>query len=179
MTRIRSWRLPPPWALVLLGLVLNIVSLLLSSVILDGLNEQLARSSLTKEQNRRAIELDWSQVDTLERKREMALIYVSIHEVSRAGDGKVANDAAVISQLARWLNVDKAQLSLDELPTILNKIDDAQQGLRDRIDDYYFANIELSERMIGIEQHATTIKNWALFLQLFGLALILSRDLSR
>ena len=63
-------RFPPAWVFVLIGLVLNILAILMSSVVLDRLGEQIKALETTKQQNLYSIQLAWKTVETLERKRE-------------------------------------------------------------------------------------------------------------
>ncbi len=57
-------------------------------------------------------------------------------------------------------------------------INKAQQGQRNIIDELYLDNLSLTEAIQFVEEEMAYYKNIALFLQIFGLALILARDLS-
>ncbi|WP_070968962.1 DNA mismatch repair protein [Vibrio sonorensis] len=167
---------PPAWLLVLIGLLLNIAAIVMSSIVLDDLSDEVAELSEKKEENLYSIQLAWNHVETLERKREFLLLYFSIAN-DQSHDNPVTT--AVKEQLAPWINSEPKNLALESLPTFLDKIEMAQQVQRNRIDDLYLGNVAVSEQMLGFNERIAWYKNIGLFLQVFGLALILARDLAR
>ena len=61
----------------------------------------------------------------------------------------------------------------------MSEINQAQTNYRDRIDSYYLENLEVTEVMSSLYEKIAWHKSIGLFLQVFGLALILARDLAR
>jgi len=82
-------------------------------------------------------------------------------------------------QLGVWVSGDVPEITVENLSEIMMMINQAQQSQRTRIDDFYLDNLTLSELLQSLEEQMTLYKNIALFLQIFGLALILARDLAR
>ena len=165
--------LPPAWLLVLVGLVLNILAILMSSIVLEDLGGEVAHLSQQKQEHLYSIQLAWNSVETLERKRESLLLYMAqpqpIAEVAHA----------IRMDLNDWLNTPIPALVKHNVMQLMELIDDAQREYRDQIDGFYLNNITLSEQMAQLQERIAWYRNISLFLQVFGLALILARDLAR
>lgn len=167
-------RLPPAWALVLTGLILNVLALLMSSIVLDKLSGEISALSEQKDDNIYSIQLAWNSVEVLERKRENLLLHIA-----KEGEIEPELGQTLQGQLSRWVNQPVADINLANLPQLMMVINQAQQEYRDQIDDIYLQNLSLSEQMSTLNERIAWYKNIALFLQVFGLALILARDLAR
>ncbi|PMJ92968.1 DNA mismatch repair protein [Vibrio sp. 10N.261.55.A7] len=168
-------RFPPAWVLVLIGLVLNILAILMSSVVLDKLGEQIKALETTKQQNLYSIQLAWKTVETLERKRESLLLHAQLTD---SNDISNALQEALQGQLSDWVDGDVPLVNKENLSTLMMLINQAQQKSRNQIDDYYLDNLSLTDTMQSLSERIAWYKNIGLFLQVFGLALILSRDLA-
>ncbi|MEF1303401.1 DNA mismatch repair protein, partial [Vibrio owensii] len=72
--------LPPAWLLVLIGLVLNIAAIVLTSVVLDKLGKETSLLADQKADNLYSIQLAWNSVETLERKREVLLLHLHLSQ---------------------------------------------------------------------------------------------------
>ncbi|WCE31590.1 DNA mismatch repair protein [Vibrio sp. SCSIO 43137] len=166
-------RLPPAWVIVLFGLVLNIFAILINSVVLDKYALKQGMLNEKKAANQQSIERAWNRIETLERKREVLIVHLG--QSNR--DEKVAE--TLRQQLFLWVDKDIPPLTTDNLSVLTSKIDDAQAQERNNIDNLYFKNVSLMEVIQQMEETAANYKNIALFLQIFGLALILARDLTR
>lgn len=70
-------------------------------------------------------------------------------------------------------------IEITQLPNLMSEINQAQTNYRNRIDSYYLENLEVTEVMSSLEEKIAWYKSIGLFLQVFGLALILARDLAR
>lgn len=169
-------RLPPPWVIVFSGLILNVLAIVVSSVVIDKLSAEQSQYAELKSSNVYSIQLAWNQVETLERKRESVLLHLNLASNSTV---LPALDEALRGQLSVWVGEPIPSIKLENLPNLMMQINTAQQSQRDRIDGFYLENLSLSETMQGLEDKMTIYKNVALFLQIFGLALILARDLAR
>ena len=163
---------PPAWLLVLIGLMLNVLAILLASIVLEDLSSQIASLSERKEDNLYAIQRAWNSVETLERKRESVLLYIASPQVA-----EVAHTMS--NQLRDWINAPIPLLVKQNVLQLMDLVDQAQRGYRDQIDDFYLQNLTISEQMMTLSDRITWYRNISLFLQVFGLALILARDLSR
>ncbi|KOO15147.1 DNA mismatch repair protein [Vibrio xuii] len=167
---------PPAWSLVLTGLILNVLALLMSSIVLDRLSGDIAALSEQKDDNIYSIQLAWNSVETLERKREMVLLHLS-QRGSTPITGKIGE--MLQGQLSDWVSEPVPEISLSTLPELMMLINQTQQSYRNQIDEHYLNNITLSEKMATLNEKIAWYKNIGLFLQVFGLALILARDLAR
>ena len=169
-------RLPPAWAIVLAGLILNIMAIVMSSLVLDKIEAEKAEYNDRKFGNVYSIQLAWNTIETLERKREAILIHLDKPETVQP---TTVLDEALRGQLRRWVNSEVPNISLANLPKLMMLINSAQESQRTRIDDYYLDNLTLVELIQRLDEKMAFYKNIALFLQVFGLALILARDLAR
>ncbi|USD43449.1 DNA mismatch repair protein [Vibrio sp. SCSIO 43135] len=170
-----SLRVPPAWVLVLIGLILNVLAILMSSIVLDELGDEIAQLSESKMQNQYSIQLAWKSVETLERKREALLQHVQLSP--EGGDEQLQQ--ALQGQLQYWVGKDIPAFTLANLPELMMLINKAQQTHRDAIDEFYLDNLSITEVMQALNDRIAWYKNIGLFLQVFGLALILARDLAR
>lgn len=166
-------RLPPAWVIVFSGLVLNILAIVVSSFVIDKLSAEQSEYYEQKSANLYSIQLAWNSVETLERKREALLLHLNRQQPAPALDDVLRG------QLSVWVGEPIPVINIESMPAIMMLINSAQQVQRDRIDDHYLENISLSESMQLLEEQMAFYKNIALFLQIFGLALILARDLAR
>ena len=173
---VMPFKVPPAWSLVLVGLVLNILAIVMSSVVLDRLSAQIATLAEQKDENIYSIQLAWSSVETLERKREAILLHLN-----QVGDDKIddALQTALQGQLSAWLGGSVPLISRENLSPLMMQINQAQQGYRNQFDDYYLKNLTITEVMAALNEKIAWYKNIGLFLQVFGLTLILARDLAR
>ncbi|CAH6890870.1 DNA mismatch repair protein [Vibrio sp. IB15] len=171
-------RLPPPWMIVLTGLVLNILAIVVSSLVLDKMVVEQAQYRERQQGNVYSIQLAWNTIETLERKRESMLLHMDISTSSNSAVTPELEEA-MRGQLGAWVSGKVPEITVENLSQIMMLINQAQQSQRTRIDDFYLDNLTLSERLQALEEQMTLYKNIALFLQIFGLALILARDLAR
>jgi len=165
---------PPAWVLVLTGLILNVMALLMSSVVLDKLSAENAGLSEQKNENVYSIQLAWNSVEMLERKREMLLLHI--------GQGQTLSpqvEQVIRAQLGHWVGKEIPPIKLDSLADLMSLINQTQQTYRDQIDELYLENLSITELMSALNEQIAWYKNIGLFLQVFGLALILARDLAR
>ena len=171
-------RLPPPWMIVLTGLVLNILAIVVSSLVLDKMVVEQAQYRERQQGNVYSIQLAWNTIETLERKRESMLLHMDISTSSNSSV-KPELEEAMRGQLGAWVSGKVPEITVENLSQIMMLINQAQQSQRTHIDDFYLDNLTLSELLQALEEQMTLYKNIALFLQIFGLALILARDLAR
>lgn len=169
----RYW--PPAWLLVLNGLVLNILAILMSSVVLEDLGSKMTTLNERKQDNLYSIQLAWNRVETLERKKEFTLLYLQQNNVQ--DERLKALDVEIGQQLADWVAAPIPELVAGNIAQITGLIESAQQTLREQIDDFYLNNLTINEQLVGLNETIAWYRNVSLFLQVFGLALILARDL--
>ncbi|WP_038199858.1 hypothetical protein [Vibrio nigripulchritudo] len=169
---------PPAWLLVLVGLMLNILALLISSLVLEDYSQLNAQYQEKKEGNQHQIQLAWSRIENLERKREALLTFVTTLPMLSSEDALIL-EQEMSEQLESWVGQPVPNIAIGSLKELFQLIETAQQTQRNRIDDLYLENLELTDEMSQIHKDSAQYNNLALFLQIFGLALILARDLAR
>jgi len=125
-----------------------------------------------------SIQLAWNTIETLERKRESMLQHMDISTSSNSSVTPELEEA-MRGQLGAWVSGKVPEITVENLSQIMMLINQAQQSQRTRIDDFYLDNLTLSKLLQALEEQVTLYKNIAPFLQIFGLALILARDLAR
>ena len=162
----------PAWLLVSIGLCMNVVAILVTSLVLDRNSMQQLSRHEQQQQNVYLIQQAWNKLDILERKEEWLVLYLQSRE-----NNEVLDNAAA-THLARWLPVKDWQLSLAGLEQIATVLEQERQALRDRIDSLYILNLQLQAQIAAYRDEFQRYRNVALLLQIFGLALILSRDLA-
>lgn len=171
-------RLPPPWMIVLTGLVLNILAIVVSSLVLDKMVVEQAQYRERQQGNVYSIQLAWNTIETLERKRESMLLHMDISTSSSSAVTPELEEA-MRGQLGAWVSGKVPEITVENLSQIMMLINQAQQSQRTRIDDFYLDNLTLSKLLQALEEQMTLYKNIAPLLQIFGLALILARDVAR
>ena len=163
----------PTWLVVLIGLVFNISSALITHFIIEGKDQQLSILSTQTARNNKEIDLFWIQIEGMERKRE-ALYLLLNQEILK---DNVAQQFSIL--LKMHLHQEISVTALQNISQLDLKINDYQDDLREKIDNKYFLNLELVELEMRLKQQISRLRNWSIFLQMIGLSLILARDLSR
>ncbi|USD67972.1 DNA mismatch repair protein [Vibrio sp. SCSIO 43136] len=169
-----KWLKPPAWVVVLMGLMLNVVALIITGVQLDQFEHISSELEREKTQHLYAIDRAWERINTLERKRETLVLFTAMPEEQQAQGADFLKQ-----QLSVWIGTDVALPSQQTLGELNQTIDLEQANQRNQIDDYYLQIIDISEIMKHQQEQYDYYKNLALFFQVFGLALILARDLAR
>ncbi|PSU35651.1 hypothetical protein [Photobacterium lutimaris] len=172
----KKWQIPT-WTLVAIGLILNIVSALLTNFYIDDLTRQSNEIAQQQQDNEKLIQLIWQQVETVERKREHVLVILNVAEMMQSALPREV--AAQIEQdIAYWLPDKPVELSVENVPKLMEALNDVQGEQRDKINELYLANQELINNNAHKMKAISRLRNLALFLQVLGLALVLARDLN-
>ena len=163
----------PTWLVVLIGLVFNISSALVTHFIIEGKDQQLNILSTQAARNNKEIDLFWAQIEGMERKREALYLLLNQSDLQE----NVAQQFSIL--LTTYLHQEIPVAMLHNIEELNFKINDYQDDLREKIDNKYFLNLELAELDIVLKKQISRLRNWSIFLQMIGLSLILARDLSR
>ncbi|MGF1702074.1 hypothetical protein L4D09_17430 [Photobacterium makurazakiensis] len=168
----------PTWTLVALGLLLNVLSAVMTNFYIDDATRQANELIQQQKGNEKLITLIWQQTETVERKREHVLELVAMSEMQGVPLPEPIQKQ-VIQALSYWLPNQTVMVTVSDIPALMEQLSVVQVELRENINQLYLDNVELievySEKMKSISQ----LRNLALFLQILGLALVLSRDLNR
>lgn len=168
----------PTWTLVGTGLLLNVVSALMTNFYIDDATRHANAFIQKQADNDKLITLIWQQVETVERKREHVLdLMVNSDSMNKPLAPEIMQQ--VISDLNYWIKNDISILSLDGVSSLMVELNEVQVELRDKINHLYLENLDLSDLYSDEMKYISRLRNLALFLQVIGLGLVLSRDLSR
>ncbi|WP_117233040.1 DNA mismatch repair protein [Vibrio maerlii] len=174
MSFASRFRSTPPWILVFTGLILNVLAIMITSVVLDEMSAELAALNEQKADNIYSIQLTWNQIESIERKRDMLLLH---SHLKTEFSPLIAQELQ--SDLNNWTGKTIPSITEQTFPQVLDILSTTQQSLRERIDTFYLDNITATEVIQHQSERMAFYKSIALFLQIFGLALILARDLAR
>lgn len=174
---MRRWSVPT-WILVATGLLLNIVSALMTNFYIDGATVDANQLVQQQNNNEKLISLTWQQIEGIERKRELVLNLVSLSELSGAPLPAPVQQE-IQDQLAPLHNATFAGLATGKLTGLMAAFNTEQELLREKINQLFIDNLSLADKHTRLMAHISGLRNLALFLQIIGLALILARDLSR
>ncbi|QUJ66204.1 hypothetical protein KDD30_08330 [Photobacterium sp. GJ3] len=173
---MKKWAVPT-WALVATGLLLNILSALMTNFYIEGTTVEANRLVQQQHGNDKLISLTWQQIESLEQKKELVLILVSISETSQASlPVSVAQELQ--RQLEHWQVSIPAALSAESVQHTMTAVNAEQALLRDKINQLFIDNLALNSEYAQRMTTISGLRSLALFLQIIGLALILARDLS-
>ncbi|WP_407334360.1 hypothetical protein [Enterovibrio sp. 27052020O] len=164
----------PTWVVVATGLVLNIVAALMTNFVIDDLGEQSASVIEAQTNNNQLIQLSWQQLDALERRRETIMVILAV-KPSMESLPTIFGERLLDS----FTDMTNTALTQHNMPLIMDKIDQQQDLLRNKIDTLYLDNLHLADSHRELSSNISFFRNLALFLQVLGLALIMARDLSR
>jgi len=163
----------PTWTVVMIGLVFNISSALVTHFFIEEKNEKLTQLNMEISKNNNQIELLWSQMEGIEQKRDTLLLLTQQGEIS-------PKITTVLSSIfAAHLQQQLTIKELNNVELMNHKIDQYQQLIRDQIDFRFLTNLDYTELENKYKKSISSLRNWSIFLQMIGLSLILARDLSR
>ncbi|MCW8328517.1 hypothetical protein MD588_06825 [Photobacterium sp. SDRW27] len=174
---MRTWTVPT-WTLVATGLLLNIISALMTNFFIDDATRQANDLIKMQQDNDKLINLIWQQVETVERKREQVLDLVSASEMAKRPIAKEVSEQ-VIADINYWLDNKIDNLALNSIPLLMSNLNKVQVEQRDKINQLYLDNLDLIEIHLAKMKSISQLRNLALFLQIIGLALVLARDLKK
>lgn len=163
----------PTWTIVMIGLVFNISSALVTHFFIEEKSETLTLLNMDIAKNNNEIELLWSQMEGIEQKRDTLLLLIQQGEIN-PGIGVVLS-SIFSAHLQQKLTVK----DINNIELINNKINQYQQLIRDQIDLRFLTNLDYTELENKHKKSISSLRNWSIFLQMIGLSLILARDLSR
>lgn len=162
---------PKAWILVLSGVILTVVSALLSHYVVAGNMREISALEAKNTQLQGTIESFWQNSQSYENKVNTALIVLAS-----------SHDKRLASQLVReTIASSGVEYKLDNKAItpefLLNTARVYQAGIINKINDLYTEQIDISDKIMKIEMKSADYVNLALFLQIFGLILVLARDL--
>ncbi len=169
-----------PWVLVMIGIIFNIFAAIISNHYISLNNEKL---HLLEEQISRIdirINSFWQESQTIERKKEFILLLAQL--------GQLTLDPSVLQHIQQFIGQLKADYDLNQplkwnsaidSQQIIDIINSARRKILDDIDDIYLDRILLEKQQQPINNTNSRLMIIALFLQMFGLILVLAKDLQK
>ena len=169
-----------PWVLVMVGIVFNIVAAVISNHYISLNNDKLHR--LQDEISRIDVRINsfWQESQTIERKKEFMLLFAQL--------GQLTHDPLVKQQISHFTErlIEEYQLnqpanltSTVDSRQIIDIIDTSRNKIINDIDDIYLDRIMLEKQQRPINDANSRLMIIALFLQMFGLILVLAKDLQK
>lgn len=179
-----------PWFWVLLGVIMTSASALISHNVImanSSVMETLIMQSQTIDQR---IDNDWQGINRLERDGNVAMLMVMGRDTQPQGTIQAGVKQYITQLLAREGNGKQAQqvkaVLADSKATpaalfqaLMGFISETRSETINIIDKTYLEKLHLQEQIEALKQHNSTYANLALFLQVMGLILVLSKDLAR
>lgn len=180
--RVNLDRLLAPWVFVLTGIIFNILSALITHYFI-GLNNE-AINTIDREINGKQVLIDslWQSRIEVERKKEFFILLFAQADSEQAVAEAVYRDYLEDTIAAYDLTEFEPRLDRDRgnrLGLLLDVGAAAQATIIESINDTYFEILELREAKVPLEKDNSRLFSIAIFLQVIGLILVLSRDLRR
>jgi hypothetical protein len=171
-----------PWVFVLTGIIFNILSAVLTHYFIGQNNDQIGNLDRGIQGKQVLIDSLWQGKTEVERKKEFFILFQSTSPTSSIPvDSYYRNYLRELVSLYR-LNEFNDRMNKSEtsdLKLLVDLSNAAQKSIIASINNTYLETIELEEKKMPLEKDNSRLFSIAIFLQLTGLILVLSRDLRR
>lgn len=166
-----------PLFLILLGTALTVASALLSRYYVSA-NQESIQAAKTEAARKEALLNDtWQNVQALERKKDTIVL---LAVASRGGAlhqmPELVRAILISTEISLESVMKESQLSEQGL---LKAIEAKKQELIDRVNDVYLEKSMKENEIAALQQRTSYWGDIALFLQILGLILVLSKDIDR
>lgn len=172
-----------PWVLITIGIVMNITSAIVTHFFISQNNTDIQTIEQKIIAMETHIDSQWQNKSEMERKKEFALLLLNKQpQQAIKTEIKTYLLAHLASLKKHYLSPEQKQhfnnIDLMIHATIqLTRL--AQQTLINDINDQYFEKLELEASQKPLKDSNAILYSIAIFMQLIGLILVLSRDLAR
>ncbi len=171
-----------PWILITIGILMNIISAIVTHYFISQNNTELYAIQQKITTINSNIESQWQTKNEMERKKEFVLLL--LNSQSNLGINPEINTYLkhYFSTLKKHYLSKEDQLKPPKMLSIDSAIkltESAQKKVIDNINDQYFEKLELEASEIPFKDNNAILYSVAIFMQLIGLILVLSRDLAR
>ena len=180
--RVDFDRLLAPWVFVLTGIIFNILSAVITHYFI-GLNNE-AINAIDHDINDKQVLIDslWQSRVEVERKQEFFILLFAqpggkpeISEAVYRDYVEKTIDTYDLTEFEPRMDRDRG----NRLGLLLDVSAAAQETIIESINDTYFEVLELRDAKMPLENDNSRLFSIAIFLQVIGLILVLSRDLRR
>lgn len=168
-----------PWILITTGIVMNIISAVLTHYFISQNNTelQLIDQQITNIESN--IESQWQTKIEMERKKEFILLLLNQHDLTTIKKPIKDYLEQHLTRLQQY-SLSKPPLTVDlSINQTIRITQLAQKSIIDDINNQYFQKLELESAKKPLQDHNAQLYSLAIFMQLIGLILVLSRDLAR
>ncbi len=178
MTRIFK-----PWVLVTIGIVFNISSAVITHYFIDMNNQQIRLLENNINNLDSLIESQWRSKTQVDRKEEFLLSMLNRSD-NKEGSFNSEIQNLVIQQLTDLVNQQSITLlnplesPVKNFKTIITVTSQAKQKIIDSINNTYLRRLELDNQRHPVSEKNALLSTLAIFLQVTGLILVLSRDIN-
>jgi len=171
-------KLLAPWALVITGILFNILSAVITNYFISVNNSQLSQLEERSQRIDSQINNYWQDRQNIERKLEFILLLQQ--------QGKQTNDPFVrqyienfIANILKRYKIPSSEQKKLDSQQIINIVKKTQEQIVNDIDEVYFDKLTLEKEKTVIASINSRLMSIALFLQLLGLILVLAKDFQR
>lgn len=179
-----------PWFLVLVGVLLTVLSALVTHYVVDQNNDKISSINTQISSISNNIDNLWQEVQTLEQKENFTTIITLLAQDLDNQQSKVVHDFVedTFKNLSANVEVEKKIEKLfplhgkDEtiwLRSMFEIVDFYKKATVEGIDTLYIEKINLEKQKNEISDQNSILANIALFLQIMGLILVLAKDVAR
>ncbi|MBL4762609.1 MAG: hypothetical protein JKY93_07925 [Gammaproteobacteria bacterium] len=174
-----------PWLLVTIGISFNIVSALITSSAISSNNKKMHLIDNQISNINIRIDNYWQTRQNLERKKEFILLLLQNSQRMQLDADLHAyvlafvNEIIVSHQIKLLETGEATEITLLSVNVVVPALEAARSAMLDQIDDAYLEKIDLEKQKRPLNDKNSWLMSIALFLQLFGLILVLAKDLSR
>lgn len=171
-----------PWVLVTAGIVFNIFSAVITHYFIDINNQKIHLLESRIQQLDGLIENEWRKKTEIDRKEEFLLLMLN------QSKGKNSINSAEQQLITRQLNnllkyqfnhtLSEVKPPVKDFQTIISVTSNVKKALIDSINTNYLERLELDSQRQPVIEKNSLLSSLAIFLQLSGLILVLSKDIN-
>jgi hypothetical protein len=172
-----------PWILITIGILMNIVSAIVTHYFISQNNAELniIEQRITAIESN--IESQWQTKNEIERKKEFIFLLLNNQESHEINLEITDYLNHYLSSLKRLYLYEETDLNLSgniiDIDSTIQITKLAQEKVINDINDQYFEKLELESTQQPFKDNNAILYSIAIFMQLIGLILVLSRDLAR
>ena len=169
-----------PWLLVTIGILFNIAAAVVTHYFIGLNNQQLETLGHKISNYETLISSQWRMKTELDRAEEFLLILLTIGQreslpLEEKADQIIRKKLVEIGQ-QHGLQIPGKKLKYG---TITNQLKLARQKIINSINDTYLEKISIENKQSPLKQNNSLLLSIAIFLQVTGLILVLSRDIKK
>ncbi len=169
-----------PWMLVVVGILFNIASALITHYFIGLNNQQLNELEMKAGQHDTLIDSQWRNRTEIQRQREFLLLLLTQSE----GEQLPVVRSIIRQQLKQTVEQQKigSEWLSDTTPIGIQAIEEiswlAASNIIDTINDTYLEKLDILQQVQPLQDRNALLLSFAIFLQLLGLILVLAKDIA-